>query len=130
MRDHIAAHLESIALLFLPDPNDLDNAASIEVQSESARSSSHTDSSQKGSLYDDSDEWDRFNKNTQIQGAENAEINRSNEQHLVTPTAIDHWNSLTSVIRSRITVLDPSQDRTLMPFVTRAVEAQTLDYHR
>lgn len=43
IRNHVAAHLESIAPLSLPELDDLDNAASNELQSQSAKSSSRQD---------------------------------------------------------------------------------------
>ncbi|KAL8668600.1 MAG: hypothetical protein Q9168_006777 [Polycauliona sp. 1 TL-2023] len=62
MRDHIAEHLESIALLSLPE-QEVDDAASDEVQSESARKSSHGEQQDLEPLpLLTSDEWDTYNR--------------------------------------------------------------------
>lgn len=61
MRDHIAAYLESIALLSLPERAELDNAASDEVQSESAARSSHGTDQDQESLPPTSDAWHEYN---------------------------------------------------------------------
>ncbi|KAL8732799.1 MAG: hypothetical protein Q9181_003826 [Wetmoreana brouardii] len=62
MRDHIAAHLESIAFLSLPEQDELDDAASDEVQSENTKRSSRGADQDWKPLLPTTDAWHEYNK--------------------------------------------------------------------
>ncbi|KAI4248657.1 MAG: hypothetical protein L6R42_009206 [Xanthoria sp. 1 TBL-2021] len=92
MRDHVAEHLESIALLSLPE-QEIDDAASDEVQSESARISSHGEvHGLEPPPHLTSEDWDNYNKMAVAPGLDSAE----NVQGIVPPSDYEDWSFVTS----------------------------------
>lgn len=74
MRDHVAEHLESIALLSLLE-QEIDDAASDEVQSESARISSHGEGHDLDPLpHLTSEDWDGYNSMAVASGLDSRSI--------------------------------------------------------
>ncbi|KAL9600267.1 MAG: hypothetical protein Q9219_003312 [cf. Caloplaca sp. 3 TL-2023] len=119
MRDHIAAHLESIALLSLPEQEELENAASDEVQSESARRSSRGDDHDREPLFPTADAWDDYNMSKEIDSSPLS----------VDPASLtedEDWIFLLRKIPFRESKEDPGQDPVLLPFVERARRIQML----
>lgn len=92
MRDHVAEHLESIALLSLPE-QEIDDAASDEVQSESARVSSHGEGHDLEPLpHLTSEDWDNYNTMAVASGLDSAE----SVQEIVPPSDYEDWSFFTS----------------------------------
>ncbi|KAL8996716.1 MAG: hypothetical protein Q9169_003831 [Polycauliona sp. 2 TL-2023] len=92
MRDHVAEHLESIALLSLPE-QEVDDAASDEVQSESARLSSHGEHRDLDPLLQfTSDEWDTYNTAMVQAGLESFDI----AQDTLPPCEYVDWSYVTA----------------------------------
>jgi hypothetical protein len=67
MRDHIAAHLESIALLSLPEQEEIENAASDDVQSQSARDSSRHEDQDLLMPFSIEDSWNSLDSLSKMQ---------------------------------------------------------------
>ena len=135
MRDHIAAHLESIALLSLPEQEDLDNAASDEVQSESARISSRGEDQDQEALFLTSDAWEEHNLAVRLKlGLDVIEIGVErdilDQEHDIPETAYEDWIHITSTIHPRAPHLDPGQDPVLIPFVERARRIQMMELQK
>ncbi|KAL9039342.1 MAG: hypothetical protein Q9214_004918, partial [Letrouitia sp. 1 TL-2023] len=118
MRDHIVAHLESIALLSLPEKEELNNAASDELQSESAKRSSRGADQDQEPLLPTSDAWYEYNtaRWTEESVFENTEYTRD----VLSSSEDEDWIFVMSKIRSHEPPLDPGQDPVLLPFVERA----------
>lgn len=136
MQHDIAAHLESIALLSLPEQKEVDNAASDEVQSESAKISRPSEDQDQESLFLTSDVWDEHNLARKkeydvesINGALPLEI----IERLLDPipmTENEDWSYVKSTTRPRALHLDPGQDPVLLLFVERARRIQTLELQK
>ncbi|KAL8719714.1 MAG: hypothetical protein Q9225_003314 [Loekoesia sp. 1 TL-2023] len=122
MRDHIAAHLEFIALLSLPEQEELDNAASDEVQSESAKRSSRGSDRDREPLFPTSDAWYEYNtaRWTEESVFENPEYTRD----VLPSSEYEDWIFVTSKLRAHEPSLDPGQDPVLLPFIERARRIQ------
>ncbi|KAI4163750.1 MAG: hypothetical protein LQ342_002523 [Letrouitia transgressa] len=122
MRDHIAAHLESIALLSLPEKEELNNAASDELQSESAKRSSRGADEDQEPLFPTSDAWYEYNtaRWTEESVSENAEYT----QDVLSSSEDEDWIFVMSQIRAHEPPIDPGQDPVLLPFVERARRIQ------
>ncbi|KAL8758958.1 MAG: hypothetical protein Q9199_001118 [Rusavskia elegans] len=92
MRDHVAEHLEAIALLSLPE-QEIDDAASDEVQSESARISSYGEGHDLEPLpHLTSEDWDDYNTMAAASGLDSAE----DVQGIVPPNDYSDWSFVTS----------------------------------
>lgn len=125
MRDHIAAHLESIALLSLPEQENLDNAASDEVQSESAKRSSRGANQDLESLPSTSDGWHEFHTSRWAkQRSSLDEIEQDVTLMLYEPV---DWSFMTPKYQDNELSFDPGQDPVLSPFVERARRIQMLE---
>lgn len=118
MRDHIVAHLEFIALLSLPEQDELENAASDEVQSESAKASTRiAEQMQESSFWED------------ISSDSRQEL-KEDEPKILTGSDYEHWNSITAIIRDRSPPVDLMHDQVLIPFITRARRLQSLELQK
>lgn len=110
IRNHVAAHLESIALLSLPEQNDLENAASNELQSESAKNDSRQeDNNLPPAVFDDDDddlppETYYFRPAIQV----------------LPDTDVEDWEYVYSRSRQRTVFPEPYQDPVLKGFVEEA----------
>ncbi|KAI4250487.1 MAG: hypothetical protein L6R40_000085 [Gallowayella cf. fulva] len=129
MRDHIAAHLESIALLSLPEQENIENAASDEVQSESAKVSSRGADPYEEPLLDTSEAWRSHNE---VRWNSESFVEQTDYARDVIPLLVEDedWTFVTSRIRARSVPLDPGQDPVLVPFVEQARRVQTLELQR
>ncbi|KAL9000163.1 MAG: hypothetical protein Q9188_005729 [Gyalolechia gomerana] len=125
MRDHIAAHLESIALLSLPERAELDNAASDEVQSESAKRSSRGTDQDQESLPPTCDAWHEYNAARWTE--ESVFGTTEYAQDIVSTNENEDWTFIMSSFRAHESRLDPGQDPVLFPFVERARRIQMQD---
>ena len=135
MRDHIVAHLEAIALLSLPEQEELDNAASDEIQSESAKISSRGKDQDLEPLFLTTDAWDEYNLANLMEYDEVSFV--SSPSAIVTAssnhipiTDDEDWIYVTSTTRPRAPQLDPGQDPVLIPFVERVRRIQTLELQK
>ncbi|KAF2182859.1 hypothetical protein K469DRAFT_690585 [Zopfia rhizophila CBS 207.26] len=109
IRDHIAAHLESIALLSLPDRDDLEDAATNERETEDQQDVSHHDDHDLPTL--------DFNENTEDDVAVATEEEWQSDEH----QSADLWASVLRDPRvRRLHCPDQAQDPTLKEFVARA----------
>ncbi|KAL8898097.1 MAG: hypothetical protein Q9207_006873 [Kuettlingeria erythrocarpa] len=128
MRDHIAGHLESIALLSLPERDEIDNAASNEVQSESAKVSSRGADSDRQALWQTSDAWNEYNL---IRWNDETLLDNPDYSRAATPLGDDEdWVFVTSRTLAHAPPFDPGQDPVLLPFVERARRIQMLELQR
>ncbi|KAL8658448.1 MAG: hypothetical protein Q9226_000980 [Calogaya cf. arnoldii] len=92
MRDYIVEHLESIALLSLPE-QEVDNAASNKVQSESARISSRGEGQDLEPLpHLTSEEWDTYNRVMARSGLGSLE----NVQNFIPSSGYEDWTFIAS----------------------------------
>ena len=134
MRDHIAAHLEAIALFSLPEQDNLDNAASDEVQSESAKISNREENQDQEPLFLTSEEWDEYNHNNPASSVKSwLYFSQSSQAHPPNPYPLmdyEDWDYVRSTILPRAPQLDHSQDPVLKPFVERVRRAQTLELQK
>lgn len=125
IRNHIAAHLESIALLSLPEQNDLDNAASNELQSQSAKNSSREDDENlPAAVFDDP-----------VILIEDHEANLESEQYQDSlraqgqpPVTVEweDWEYIFSQFLKRDSYPEPEEDPTLRGFFERARQIQIM----
>lgn len=118
IRNHVAAHLESIALLSLPEQNDLENAASNELQSESAKNSSRQeDKDLLPAIFDEDDLLPGiFDEDDLL--LEDFEQRLSFQQ---TPDSeIEDWDYVYTQSRHQTSFLEPYQDPVLKGFVEEA----------
>ncbi|KAL8933370.1 MAG: hypothetical protein Q9216_006397 [Gyalolechia sp. 2 TL-2023] len=130
MRDHIAAHLKSIALLSLPEQEELDNAASDEAQSEGVKRSSS--SCREGDqdwepLPSTSDDWYQHNTYRWAEKPVFMGLKYANKDYVreIPPSSEDEdWPFIMSKFRALDSSFDPRQDPVLSPFVERARRIQ------
>lgn len=127
MRDHIVAHLESIALLSLPEQEDLDNAASDELQSESAKRSSRGANQDLESLPSTSDGWNAFCESIQEGLFQSQEASIFDFQVEISADRDAEWSFMTAKYQDHESPFDPGRDRVLTPFVERARRIQMLE---
>ena len=112
IRNHVAAHLESIALLSLPKQNDLENAASNELQSESAKNSSRQeDKDLLPAIFGDDDLLPENN----VLGFENTFPFEQPPD-----SEVEDWDYVYSQSRRQTGFLEPYQDLVLKGFVEEA----------
>ncbi|KAM0154324.1 hypothetical protein ACHAQE_000828 [Botrytis cinerea] len=113
LRDHIASHMEAIALLSLPERDDLDDANTNERQSEHTYHSLDQDAVDLpliASIVENDDD----------------EISPDHAQHSIEPTSSEYtsrgdWNYILEDKRVKLRQdLEPVQDLTLQEFVKRA----------
>ena len=112
IRNHVAAHLESIALLSLPEQNDLENAASNELQSESAKNSSRQeDRDLLPAIFDDDDLL-----------LENTDLGLEKTSSFGQPpdSDIEDWDYVYAQSRQQTVFLEPYEDPVLKGFVEEA----------
>lgn len=116
IRNHIAAHLESIALLSLPEQNDLDNAASDELQSESAKNSSRQgDKDLPEAIFDHNDDvWQTTAPNP------NEIISLDLEIQVPPVSELEDWDYFYTQSRQKVVFPEPYQDPVLKGFVEEA----------
>ncbi|KAL8707449.1 MAG: hypothetical protein Q9220_007537 [cf. Caloplaca sp. 1 TL-2023] len=134
MRDHIAAHLESIALLSLPEQENIEDAASNEVQSQTARDSSRQNDSDEESLFHTSDAWNAHKAvRSQIEYLTNVTQEFFKQPGYV-PESIpplgeeEDWSFY--IPKASTQPLDPGQDPVLLPFVEEARRRQVLEMQK
>lgn len=129
MRHHIAGHLESIALLSLPERDEIDNAASNELQSESAKVSSRGADPDRQALWQTSDAWNEYNL---IRWNEEALLENPEYMRDSMPLGEDEdWAFYyTAKALAHTPSHNPGQDPVLLPFVERARRVQMLELQR
>ncbi|KAL9122796.1 MAG: hypothetical protein Q9187_000658 [Circinaria calcarea] len=122
IRNHIAAHLESIALLSLPEQNNLDNAASNELQSQSARNSSReNDEDLPAAVFDDpvilNEDYEANPESEQYQDSVRAQAQ---------PPVTMEWENWEYTFSQFRNYPEPEQDPTLRGFIERARQIQIM----
>ena len=119
IRNHVAAHLESIALLSLPEQNDVENAASNELQSESAKHSSRQDDDDlPAAIFDDNP----FTRPIIDPALSDLAI------HVPPDSEPEYWSDYVSLEwHKRSDDLVPGEDPTLQGFVERARYIQMME---
>ncbi|KAL8703694.1 MAG: hypothetical protein Q9201_003128 [Fulgogasparrea decipioides] len=122
MRDHIAAHLESIALLSLPEQEELDDAASDEVQSENTKRSSRGGDQDWEPFPPTTDAWHEYNT---ARWTEESMFKSTEYTRDIIPSSEDEdWIFVMGKLRAHEPPFDPGQDPVLLLFVERARRIQ------
>ena len=127
MRDHVAEHLESIALLSLPE-QEIDDAATNEVESESARiSTTGEDHDLEPISHLTSEDWDKYEETEALSALDIEDT----IQEPVSPSGYEDWSFVNGPgLPKGTSNFDPGSDPVLLPFVERARRIQTAEIQK
>lgn len=124
IRNHIAAHLEALAMLSLPDHDDLDDAPTEEAQSQSAKYSSRQgDQDLPPAIF--------LNDEKPLTAVQRDDVDQlSIDAEPPPPSDDEDWEYVYTKSRKKIVTKEPGQDPVLRKFVEREREIQMIEWQK